>query len=100
MQHALGDRERLGVGLEVLGEDHELVAAEPRDGVRVAQHLGEALGDGDQQVVADGVAEVVVDRLEAVEVDEQQRDRPVRAAQARDRLARAVHQAAGGWAAS
>jgi hypothetical protein len=43
-------------------------------------------------VVADGVTEVVVDRLESIEVDEQQRDRAVRATQACHRLAGAVHQ--------
>ena len=74
VEHAPGERQRLVLALEFLGEDHELVAAEPRDRVAVAHQLGEALGDGDQQPVADVVAEVVVDRLEAVEVDEQQRD--------------------------
>ena len=80
--------------VEVLGEDHELVTAETRDGVAVAHQLGEALGDGQQQAVADVVSEVVVDGLELVEVDEQHRHHAVAAmpVQSRERLAGAVHQ--------
>jgi hypothetical protein len=59
--------------VDVVAQHHELVAAEPPDGVarthRAAQppcHLAE-------QLVADGVAEGVVDVLEAVEVEEQHR---------------------------
>ena len=37
------------VALDFLGQDHELVAAQARDGVAVAHHLRQALGDGDQQ---------------------------------------------------
>ena len=92
VEHALGQRQRLAVALDVLGEDHELVAAEARDRVAVAHQLGQPLGDGDQQPVADVVSEVVVDRLELVEVDEQHRHDAVAAVQARERLARAVHQ--------
>ncbi len=94
MQHALGQREGFTVADDLLGEDHELVAAQTSDRVAVAHQVFEALGDGDQQLVADLVPEVVVDRLEAVEVDEQQRDHAGAAMQARERLARAVHQKA------
>ena len=45
VEHALRQRQRLAVALDVLGEDHELVAAEARDRVAVAHQLGEPLGD-------------------------------------------------------
>ena len=51
--------------------DRELVAAEARDGVLGAHAAAQALGDGDEQRVADAVAERVVDGLEVVDVDEQ-----------------------------
>ncbi len=51
--------------------DGELVAAEPRDGVRPAQDLLEAPAQLGEQAVAALVTERVVDLLEAVEVDEQ-----------------------------
>ena len=63
-------RERAQVGL-VLGQDRELVAAEPGDQVVVADEAADPLGDRDEQRVAGGVAEGVVDDLEVVEVDEQ-----------------------------
>src|SRR5271168_912801 len=47
-------------------------SAKARHGVAVAHQLFKALGDGDQQFVADLVPEVVIDCLEAVEIDEQQ----------------------------
>ena len=92
VEHAPGERHRLALALEFLGEDHELVAAEPRDRVAVAHQLREPLGDRHQQAVADVVTEVVVDGLELVEVDEQHRQHAGAAVQARHRLAGAVHQ--------
>ncbi|MCY1285441.1 hypothetical protein D9M70_343770 [compost metagenome] len=59
----------VGQGLQ---QHHELVAAEARQGVLVAQAAGQARGDFPQQGVAHRVAEAVVDRLEVVQVDEQQ----------------------------
>ena len=50
-------------------QDPELVAAEARDRVAVAQAADEALGDELQQHVAVLVAERVVDLLELVEVE-------------------------------
>ena len=81
-RHALGERgeDPLGDDDDVLGpveavEQHrELVAAEARDGVGRAHARAQALGDRDQQLVADRVAERVVDGLEVVEVDEQDGD--------------------------
>ena len=55
-------------------EDRELVAAQPREQILLAHLAREALRDLAQQVVAALVAEDVVDLLEAVEVDEQQRE--------------------------
>ena len=92
VEHARAERERLLLAFDVLGEDHELVAAEARDRVAVAHQRGEALGDRHEQPVADVVPEVVVDGLELVEVDEQHRHRAVAAVHARERLARAIHQ--------
>src|SRR3546814_17485484 len=47
----------------------DLGAARPR--LRL-DHLAQAIGDHDQDMVALGMAEAVIDFLEAVEVDEQQ----------------------------
>src|SRR4051812_2603007 len=64
-----------GVGLaEPVGEDHELVAAEPGHGVAVAHALGQPPGDLDEHRVTRVVPEPVVDRLEAVEVAEEHRE--------------------------
>ena len=38
-----------------------------------AQHRGQSLGDGHQQLVADAVAVQVVHQLEPVEIDEEDR---------------------------
>ena len=85
-------RQRLAVALQILGQDHELVAAHTGDGVAVAHHLGQPLGDGDQQVIAQGVTKAVVDRLEAIEVYEQHRHQSAAAVQACERLPGTVHQ--------
>ena len=56
-------------------QDHdELVAAEPRHGVRFAHRGGEPLRDRLQQLVARVVTERVVDPLEVIEVEEEARD--------------------------
>ena len=55
---------------DVEREDRELVAAQPRDGVAVAQGVAQPLAADLQQAVAGGVAERVVDALEVVEVEE------------------------------
>jgi len=54
-------------------EDSELVAAESRDGVSVAQAADEALGDELEQHVAVLMAERVVDVLELVEIHDEHR---------------------------
>ncbi len=53
---------------------HELVAAQTNAEVAAAQGVAEPLGDLHEQLVAGRVAEHVVDALEAVQVDEEERD--------------------------
>ena len=59
------------LGADARDEQRELVAAEARDRVALADVLLDPLGDLAQQLVADRVAERVVDDLEAVEVEEE-----------------------------
>jgi hypothetical protein len=66
----LGERDQLPAVRRPRDEDDELVPAEP--GHRqpsVAHHGHQALGDRDEQLVADLVSQRVVDRLETVEVE-------------------------------
>ena len=71
---AVGDPAHVGEARDALEQDHELVAAEAGDHVVGAQLGRQALGDGDQQLVAGAVAERVVDDLEVVDVGEQDRE--------------------------
>ena len=69
-----GSADPLGAVLVGVGEqDGELVAAQPRDHVGVADGAAQQAADGDQELVAGVVAEGVVDLLEVVEVEQQQR---------------------------
>src|SRR4051794_20618174 len=77
---------------DVLAQDGELVAAQARHGVPRAQDALQPAGDGAQQLVARGVAEGVVDGLEAIEVEEEDRDAARVAAEARHRLPEAVEE--------
>ncbi|MNC25568.1 hypothetical protein D3C75_736590 [compost metagenome] len=61
---------------EVGQQQHELVAAEAGEGVARADLRAHALGDLHQHLVADRVAQGVVDRLEAIEVDQHDRQFP------------------------
>ena len=70
--------------------DAELVAAEPGDGVALAERLLQPVGDLLQQAVAGVVAERVVDLLEVVEVDQHHGGGGVRAVAGGDRLLDAV----------
>ena len=57
------------------GLDHrELVAAEPRDQVGLAEATADAVGHRLQQFIADMVPERVVDALELVDIDIEQRE--------------------------
>ena len=87
---ALGDLPRLVGAREVLEQDGELVAAEPRGGVLGAQAARQSLRGRAQQLVADRVAEAVVDRLEVVEIDEDHRELAVVAPAARERQRQAI----------
>ena len=78
--------------VDVLEQDHELVAAEARRGVRGADAGGEARGGLAEQLVARGVAERVVDVLEHVEVDEEDRRLGLRARGAGEGVLEPVHE--------
>ena len=76
------DHVSLGVLIEILAEDHELVSGQTRQRVAGPEHLGQSLGDRDQQLVADAVPIGVVDPLEVVQIHEEHRRcrmRPTRA---------------------
>ena len=87
MEGLAGEKHRLGEDFqELVGEprgrsrlvaaglhDHELVAAEAGCKLVVRQERGDARGGRLQKLVAGGVAVDVVDLLEAVEVDDHQR---------------------------
>ncbi len=60
--------------VEVLDDDHELVAAKPRQQVGFAQRAGQRLGHLLQQLVADPVSQRVIDVLEPVEIDVEHAD--------------------------
>jgi hypothetical protein len=78
----------LHVGLQ----DRKFVAVEAGDHLGVADGRGDPSGDGFQKLVAELVAEHVVDALEAVEIDDVQREDAIATASARDLAAEAVAQ--------
>ena len=88
LRQCLGARAALGRDLQ----DRELVAAEPRHRIDLAHAAAQPLRHVMQQLVAGRVAERVVDRLEAVEVDQHQREALAVAALARERVLDAVAQ--------
>ena len=73
MPEPADERGRLLVVAGAEGEDHELVAADARDGVARADDRLEAAGERAQDGVAGAVTADVVHVLEAVEVDADQR---------------------------
>ena len=80
-----------GVGA-ILDQHDELVAAEPRHRVALAQVMAQAPRDVLQQAVAGLVAEAVVDVLEAVEVDEEERELLAAPLRERERTLQRVHE--------
>ena len=88
MERLPGEKHRLGEDFEQLVReprggvrlvaarlhDHELVAAEPRGEFVVREERGDARGGRLQKLVAGRVAMHVVDLLEAVEIDDHQRE--------------------------
>ncbi len=98
-QLAIIDTSRFAVSearglVRALEQDSELVAAEPRHAVALANALGQHVGDLDQGLVPGLVAERVVDHLEAVDVDEQHRRAVVVAADPVDRAFELVQEPA------
>src|SRR5208282_4836791 len=63
-----GDHD-LGFVREVGQQQHETVAADPRQGVARRQAGGQPLGQLDQQLVAEAVAQSGVDDAEAINAD-------------------------------
>ena len=90
--HLLGHllRALVVVVAQVLEDHRELVAAQARHGVGGAHAGREARRDALQQLVAHLVAERVVDGLEAVQVDEHEREPGVAARRVDDRLLEAI----------
>src|ERR1700691_2395952 len=73
------------------GKQHyELISALPAYGIRAAEAIPEARGDGLEQPVADRMSERIVDVLESVEIEKQHRDAGLMSQRCRDRLAYAV----------
>ena len=68
------DRVRLLLVADAVQQNRELVAAQPRQRVSLAQARLEPPRHGDEQLVADQVAEAVVDDLEAIEIEVQRRE--------------------------
>ena len=75
-----GDGVGLGIVVQPVQEDRELVAAQPGQRVALPQAGLETPRRGDQQLVADHVAETVVDDLEAVEIEVEDGEAVVNAA--------------------
>ncbi len=71
---------------DFLGEHDELVAAQARHGIGVADRFREPARERLQDFVAGGVAERVIDVLEPVEIHEQERDGAIVASRERDRM--------------
>jgi hypothetical protein len=69
-QDPLGEHPRR-LEIRVLGQDGELVAAQPADGVVLAQAAAQPGPDLAQQPVPGAVTQAVVDHLEVVQVDEE-----------------------------
>ena len=79
----------LGLG-QVLDQQRELVAAEPGDGVGLAQAFGEPPPHDGEQAIAGAVSQLVVDCLEAVEVEDHDGGQPIVPPRPRDRAPEAI----------
>ena len=89
----LHERRRLGLVLDLVADDRELVAPDARDRVARPHGAAQAAPDGDQQQIAGEVAERVVHELEAIDVDDADGDQTPRAPRPADGRAQAVEQA-------
>ena len=94
LEQPVGQRAQAVEVLDVLGDDEELVGAQPHRGVLHAGAPAQPVGDLAEQQVAGLVAEGLVDRLEAVDVQVHQADLQPAAAGERDRVAQPVGQRA------
>src|SRR5690348_12851434 len=81
LAQALGERDRLLAAL-VRQQQHELLAADPREDVGVALGALAHRGDGANDRISGCVAEPVVDRLEQVDIEDEERERFVVALEA------------------
>jgi len=80
-EQSRGDSSRVGRFFQVLGQNHEFIAAEPRGGgslasahrVGRAHRMGKPYRNFFEQFVADFVAQAVIDELEPVEIQKEQR---------------------------
>src|SRR5690606_25530088 len=73
-QDALGHTRRITRVVDRIDDDRELVPAEPRNRVVLAQAVLQPARDRLQQLVSRGVAKRVIDKLETVQVEEQHRE--------------------------
>ncbi|MDQ2780448.1 MAG: hypothetical protein M3Y32_12930 [Pseudomonadota bacterium] len=83
LQQALGQPHGITFAVQVLGQDRELITAEPCDHIARAQLLLNALAHCHQEFVAGCMPQAVVDKLEPVEVQKHQTERPARAGASR-----------------
>ena len=75
LQQLVGNGRRVLAIRQIFEHDHELVAAEARHQIARAQALFEPFGHQAQQPIACSMTQGIVDLLEAIDVDEQQRQR-------------------------
>src|SRR5687767_6568248 len=70
-------RRKIGLRSDALNKQHKLISAIAHDVVPVAHAVAQPSGGNIQNTIADQVAVRVVYLLEVVEIDEQDRERPV-----------------------
>ena len=73
----IGDADGVRLGGDVVEQDGELVAAQPRQRVARPQAALQPPRGADQQLVAGLVSQAVVDRLEAIEIEVQHREQRI-----------------------
>src|SRR5204863_2787303 len=67
--------EHVAIVGDVLNEDREFIASQPRRGVGGPEGVAQPVADRNEEPVSGGVAQTVVHRLEVVEVHKEDRDR-------------------------
>ena len=85
-------RQQRAVDIGRRQHDGELVAAQPRHGIDASQQPADARGDVLQHAIAGVMAQRIVDLLEAVEIQQQQRQRRVGARGGAQRLRETILQ--------